>query len=205
MKSTGLDKNNRKNSLLIVWYLYKTISSFIHEILGVGIKKIRVVSGFEIEVEVINKNLYPIIFFLNKHTLLQCKSLLDIICYDVIDKTQRFCIVYNILSVRYSVRIRVISRVSTVGKVLSLLGMYRVSGWCEREVFDFFGIFFFENKDLRRILTDYGFKGFPLRKNFPLTGFLDTYYDDSQKRICYRTLELSQEYRDFNFKSTWRN
>ena len=96
------------------------------------------------------------------------------------------------------------SYVAGCGEILSLLGLYRVAGWCEREVFDFFGIFFFENKDLRRILTDYGFKGFPLRKDFPLTGFVDSYYDDSQKRICYRTLELAQEYRHFNFKAQWR-
>jgi NADH-quinone oxidoreductase subunit C len=71
-------------------------------------------------------------------------------------------------------------------------------------VFDFFGIFFYKNKDLRRILTDYGFRGFPLRKDFPVTGFIDVYYDDSQKRICYNSLELVQEYRNFKFKSEWR-
>jgi len=87
--------------------------------------------------------------------------------------------------------------------LLSVVSLYNSAGWSEREVFDFFGIFFFENKDLRRILTDYGFRGYPLRKDFPLTGYVDVYYDDNQKRICYRSLELSQEYRNFNFKSTW--
>lgn len=193
-----------KNCLVSVWFIYKIIYKFLNKVLGVGINKIRVVSGFEIEVEVIHKNLYPLIFFFNKHTYCQCKSLLDIVCYDVISKVHRFSIVYNLLSVRYGIRIRVISRIDSVVSLLSTIGIYRAAGWCEREVFDFFGIFFFENKDLRRIMTDYGFKGFPLRKDFPLTGFIDVYYDDSQKRICYRTIELSQEYRDFNFKSTWK-
>jgi NADH-quinone oxidoreductase subunit C len=71
-------------------------------------------------------------------------------------------------------------------------------------MFDFFGIFFCRNKDLRRILLDYGFKGFPLKKNFSSTGYIDAYYDDSQKRICYKNLELPQEYKQFNLKSMWR-
>lgn len=89
-------------------------------------------------------------------------------------------------------------------QVLSLISLYKSVGWSEREIFDFFGLFFFENNDLRRILTDYGFRGFPLRKDFPLTGYVDSFYDDNQKRVCYRSLELSQEYRNFNFKSNWR-
>jgi NADH-quinone oxidoreductase subunit C len=81
------------------------------------------------------------------------------------------------------------------------MGIYQSSNWSEREIFDFFGIFFLGNKDLRRILTDYGFKGFPLRKDFPVSGYIDVYYDDNQKRIYYRNLELSQEYRNFNLKN----
>jgi NADH-quinone oxidoreductase subunit C len=84
------------------------------------------------------------------------------------------------------------------------MGIFKGANWLEREIFDFFGIFFHFNRDLRRILTDYGFKGFPLRKDFPLTGYNDTYYDDNQKRICYRNLELSQEYRNFNLTNTWK-
>jgi NADH:ubiquinone oxidoreductase subunit C len=84
------------------------------------------------------------------------------------------------------------------------MALFRSANWSEREVFDFYGLFFFENTDLRRILNDYGFKGFPLRKDFPLTGYMDTYYDDNTKKISYRKLELSQEYRNFNFKASWR-
>ena len=198
-----VEKKSIKNYLVSVWFIYKVIQKYINNVLGGGINKIKVVSGFEIEVEVVPKNLYPILYFLNKHTYCQYKVLVDVVCYDVVCSTQRFSVVYNILSVIYGSRITIISSIDDRCGLLSLLGIYKSIGWCEREIFDFFGIYFFENKDLRRILTDYGFKGFPLRKDFPFTGFIDAYYDDSQKIICYRVLELSQEYRDFKLKSMW--
>lgn len=193
-----------KECLLTAWFISKNIITFLNKILGGAIKSVNVVSGFELEIKVLPKNLYPVIFFLNKHSLCQFKSLVDIICYDIPGKKNRFSIVYNLLSIKHNIRLRVLSKVSESEELLSVISLYNSAGWSEREVFDFFGIFFFENKDLRRILTDYGFKGFPLRKDFPLTGYVDVYYDDNQKRICYRTLELAQEYRNFNFKSTWR-
>jgi NADH-quinone oxidoreductase subunit C len=170
--------------------------------LGVVVKKANVISGFEVEVEVLSKNLYAILFYINKHTLFRYKNLVDIVCYDVLGKVNRFFLVYNLLSINHSMRLRIISRVGSFSDVLSLAGIYRGATWLEREVFDFFGIFFLANKDLRRILTDYGFKGFPLRKDFPLTGFVDSYYDDIQKKICYRALELAQGYKNFNTKSS---
>lgn len=171
--------------------------------MGVGIIKVSIVSGFDIVVEVISKNVYPMVYFLNNHTLCQFKSLMDIICYDIPRKRYRFSIIYNFLSVRYSLRLRVITKVNELSTLFSLTGLYKSANWSEREIFDFFGLFFFGNKDLRRILTDYGFRGFPLRKDFPLTGYIDVYYDDNQKRICYGNLELAQEYRNFNLKNSW--
>ena len=129
--------------------------------------------------------------------------MVDVIVYDDIKSTLRFFLVYNLLSTYYNFRIRVITKINEFTKILSLIAIYKSIEWSEREVFDFFGIFFFYNKDLRRILTDYGFKGYPLRKDFPLSGFIDIFYDDNQKSICYRNLELSQEFRDFNFSSNW--
>lgn len=158
-------------------------------------------SGLEIEISVNSKNVYPFILFLNKHSLCRFKNMMDVICYDTIGKSYRFGLVYNLLSVQNNLRIRVITKVNESSQLLSLVSLYRSVGWSEREIFDFFGLFFFENKDLRKILTDYGFKGFPLRKDFPLTGYIDVYYDDNQKCICYKDLELSQEYRNFNFTS----
>jgi NADH:ubiquinone oxidoreductase subunit C len=179
------------------------IIPFFHKIFGSGVSSIKVVSGFEVELKVPSKKIYPLILFLNKHSLCMFKLMVDVVCYDIPGKAHRFSLVYNLLSVQFNMRVRVISKIQeNVGQVLSLVSIYRSISWSEREVFDFYGLFFFENSDLRRILNDYGFKGFPLRKDFPLTGYIDAYYDDNKKKICYRKLELSQEYRNFNFKSS---
>lgn len=203
--SVTVNKNNN-NYLKKAWFIYLNgIVPFLNNIFGCGVKNIQVVSGFEVELEVPSKNIYPLVFFFNKHSLCLFKTMVDIVCYDVPGKLYRFSLVYNLLSVKFNSRIRVLSRIQeTVSQVLSLISLYRSVYWSEREVFDFYGLFFFEHTDLRRILNDYGFKGFPLRKDFPLTGYIDTYYDDNKKKICYRKLSLSQEYRNFNFKSTWK-
>jgi NADH:ubiquinone oxidoreductase subunit C len=201
-----LSKKDVKNCLIKTWVIYANgIISFLHKIFGGGVNRIKVVSGFEVELEIVSKKIYPLILFLNRHSLCLFKVMIDIVCYDVPGKSHRFSLVYNLLSTQFNSRLRVISKIQeNVGQVLSLVSLYRSVGWLEREVFDFYGVFFFENNDLRRILNDYGFKGFPLRKDFPLTGYVDTYYDDNKKKICYRKLELGQEYRNFNFKSAWR-
>jgi len=194
--------NIQKNNCLILnWFILKNIIIFFSKVLGVGRNNIKVVSGLEIEIYISNRYIYPLIFFLNKHSLCRFKCVMDIICYDTIGKLFRFGMVYNLLSLQNNMRIRIITKLNEKNILLSLISLYRSVAWSEREIFDFFGIFFFENKDLRKILTDYGFKGFPLRKDFPLTGYIDVYYDDNQKCICYKNLELNQEYRNFNFSS----
>jgi len=198
-------KKKSSNTILTTWFFKTRIITELKNLLGVGVNKIQIVSGFEIVLETAITNLYPIIHFLNKHTFCQSESLMDIVCYDTLGKTHRFCLIYNLLSVHFNCRIRIASRFPELSDVLSVMGLFKAANWLEREVFDFFGIFFLGNKDLRRILTDYGFKGFPLRKDFPLTGYIDVYYDDNQKRVCYRNLEVSQEYRTFNFVTKWKS
>jgi NADH:ubiquinone oxidoreductase subunit C len=192
-----------KNYTLASWFFNKSMINIISTIMGVGVQKATVVSGFDIVIELIHKNIYPILLFLNNHTIWQFKNLTDIICYDVPKKFYRFSLVYNLISIHYNLRLRVLTKINELSKIFSVVGLYKSANWSEREIFDFFGVFFWGNKDLRRILTDYGFKGFPLRKNFPLTGYIDVFYDDNQKRICYRNLELIQEYRNFSLKNSW--
>ena len=202
---TQLNRNS-KSSLMKIWVMYLNgIVPFLQKTLGSGIKQIKIVYGFEIEVDMTVKLFYPFILFLKKHSLFLFNILTDVICYDCPGKSYRFSLVYNLLSVKFNSRLRVIvKQKETKSKIVSLMALFRSANWSEREVFDFYGLFFFENTDLRRILNDYGFKGFPLRKDFPLTGYMDTYYDDNTKKISYRKLELSQEYRNFNFKASWR-
>lgn len=201
MKS--IEKLEKKNSLVCSWYVFKKFILYLKTLFGCGFGKIRVVSGYDIEVEVSSKNVYPCLLFLKKHSLCLFKSMVDIICYDTPSKKNRFFVVYNLLSVELNVRLRVITKVAEHTPLLSCTSLFWSAGWSEREIFDFYGVFFFLNKDLRRILTDYGFKGFPLRKDFPLIGFVDVYYDDNQKRICYRDLAVAQEYRSFDFSTNW--
>ena len=202
---SNIGKNYKKNDLLKTWFLYKNvITPYLYKIMGGILKKIKIVSSFDVELEVSIKNIYPLIVFLKNHSLCLFTSLIDIVCYDVPNKMHRFSLVYNLLSIKFNSRIRIISKVQeNYNQILSVISLYRSAGWSEREVFDFYGLFFFENMDLRRILNDYGFKGFPLRKDFPLTGYIEVYYNDNKKKICYKNLELGQEYRAFSFKTNW--
>jgi NADH:ubiquinone oxidoreductase subunit C len=138
-------------------------------------------------------------------------QLVDIAAVDWISKINRFELIYNFLSLSKSSRIFISLSIEelllnqTISTTLfSAMSLFKNANWLERENWDMFGIFFFENTDLRRILTDYGFDGFPLRKDFPLTGFLELRYDDEQKSIIYEEVELAQEFRFFDFESPWK-
>ena len=136
-------KDYKKTCLLTAWFISKNIVIFLNKILGEGINNVKVVSGFEIEIKVLSKNIYPLIFFLNKHTLCQFKIMVDIICYDIPGKKNRFSIVYNLLSIKNNMRLRVLSKASKTEELLSLVSLYNSVNWSEREIFDFFGVFFF--------------------------------------------------------------
>lgn len=133
----------------------------------------------------------------------QYKVLMDVTAVDYPSRPLRFEVVYNLLSVQYNARIRIKTSINEVNPLGSSTQVYSSAGWWEREVWDMFGIFFSNHPDLRRILTDYGFQGHPLRKDFPLTGYVEVRYDDSEKRVITESLELTQEFRFFDFSSPW--
>jgi NADH:ubiquinone oxidoreductase subunit C len=190
---------NKDTFLIASWLVHKTTLMLFKRILGKGIQATHV-RNHDLEIKVNSNNIYPVLYFLQKHTICQLDCLTDIICYDTPGKPLRFGIIYNLLSIRYNMRIRLVSKFKNIVALLSTSSLFLGAGWMEREVLDMFGVYFFLNRDLRRILTDYGFNGYPLRKDFPLTGYLEVYYDDNQKRISYKLVELAQEYRNFNFK-----
>ncbi len=144
-----------------------------------------------------------VLTFLRDNAACQFKCLMDICGVDYPDRDQRFEVVYNLLSVSHNQRVRV--KLSTDGEtpVPSATPVYSSAGWWERETWDMYGILFADNPDLRRILTDYGFEGHPLRKDFPLTGYVEVRYDDEKKRVVYEPVELAQEFRSFDFLSPW--
>jgi NADH-quinone oxidoreductase subunit C len=141
--------------------------------------------------------------FLKSDPSTRMTSLIDITAIDHPTRPNRFDVVYHLLSMYTNGRVRIKTQVSEVGMVPSLMPVYPAANWFEREVFDLFGILFSGHPDLRRILTDYGFRGHPLRKDFPTTGYTEVRYDEVQKRVVYEPVKLTQEYRQFDFMSPW--
>ncbi|CAD6582946.1 MAG: NADH-ubiquinone oxidoreductase 30.4 kDa subunit, mitochondrial [Alectoria sarmentosa] len=139
----------------------------------------------------------PVISFLKHHTAAEYTMVADITAVDYPTRSNRFEVVYNLLSVRHNSRIRVKTYADEATPVPSITSLYDGANWYEREVYDLFGVFFVGHPDLRRIMTDYGFDGHPLRKDFPLTGYTEIRYDEEKKRIVVEPLELTQAFRNF--------
>ena len=130
-------------------------------------------------------------------------QLTDLTAVDYPNRPYRFELVYQLLSITHNRRMRVLVAVEDGNVVPSVLPVFNAANWAEREVWDMFGIFFSGHPDLRRLLTDYGFEGHPLRKDFPLTGYVEVRYDDTKRQVVYEPVHLVQEYRDFDFLSPW--
>mgnify|MGYP002403017144 FL=1 len=161
------------------------------------IKKIFWRFNLFIKMYVLPKYLLGSMLIFRDHSLFQMKLLLDITCVHYYFNTYAFYIHYFLQSLAYNVKFQIVVPLKKFGYVNSLMFVYPSANWLEREMWDMFGIFFYNHTSLYRILTDYGFKGHPLLKNFPLTGFIELYYDDAQKTILKEKVELMQEYRLF--------
>jgi len=131
------------------------------------------------------------------------KQLVDVTAVDYPERQERFEVVYNLLSLKHNLRLRLKVPTDEETPVPSLCGVHSGANWFERETWDLYGVFFSDHPDLRRILTDYGFEGHPLRKDFPLTGYVELRYDEEQKRVVYEPVKLVQEFRGFDFQSPW--
>jgi NADH-quinone oxidoreductase subunit C len=130
-------------------------------------------------------------------------SIIDVTAVDWPGREQRFDVVYHLLSPKHNVRVRVKIEVDEETPVASIIEVYPGADWFEREAYDLYGVIFTGHPDMRRLLTDYGFEGHPLRKDFPLTGFVEVRYDDELKRVVYAPVQLAQEFRNFDFLSPW--
>jgi NADH-quinone oxidoreductase subunit C len=144
-----------------------------------------------------------LIEFLRSDSSCRFSTLVDITAVDYPERPQRFDMVWHLLSMYQNHRIRVKVAIREDEIVPSMTRIYPCANWFEREIFDMFGILFSGHPDLRRILTDYGFSGYPLRKDFPTTGYVEVRYDESEKRVVYEPVRLTQEYRQFDFLSPW--
>ena len=157
----------------------------------------------EICITILNEYLKFVILFLKLNTFLQYKILSSITGVDFLYNKARFEINYDLLSIRFNNRLRIKIFINELDTVHSCESVHLSSNWYECELWDMFGIFFLEHSNLKRILTDYGFSGNPLRKDFPLSGFIEIRYSENKKKILSEPLELSQEYRTFNYTNPW--
>tara|TARA_B110000444_G_scaffold205535_1_gene198760 strand:- start:62 stop:691 length:630 start_codon:yes stop_codon:yes gene_type:complete len=157
----------------------------------------------ELTITIDKSNLIKVISFLKEDKDFQFKQLIDICGVDYPNRLERFEIVYHLLSLNLNQRIRVKLSVKDGDMVPSIVSIFEAANWHEREVWDLYGVIFSDHPDLRRILTDYGFEGHPLRKDFPLSGFTQVKYDDSEKRVINEKVNLVQDFRSFDFESPW--
>ena len=157
----------------------------------------------ELMLECAPDRLIGLLTFLRDDPKCLFKQLIDVCGVDWPEREKRFDVVYNLLSLKNNLRIRVKVATDESTPVPSAASVYSAAGWFERETYDLYGVWFADHPDLRRILTDYGFEGHPLRKDFPLTGFVELRWDDVQKRVVYEPVKLAQEFRRFDFLSPW--
>jgi len=157
----------------------------------------------ELLVETYEKDLIDVVQFLKLNEKCKFRQLIDIAGVDYPEDEKRFELVYLFLSHEYNTRIKLLIKFQLTETINSITKIFPSANWMEREVFDMYGIKFKNHPDLRRILTDYGFKGHPLRKDFPLTGFNEVRYSEKDKKVVYEPVKLEQNYRNFDFESPW--
>ncbi len=165
--------------------------------------KSSIIENDEILIKVDEKDIVDVVQFLKSNDNCKFKQLIDIAGVDYPDNEKRFELVYLLLSHENNLRIKLLIKFETGQSINSLTKIFPSANWMEREVFDMYGIKFKNHPDLRRILTDYGFKGHPLRKDFPLTGFNEVRYSEKDKKVIYEPVKLEQNYRNFDFESPW--
>ena len=180
----------------------RDLGEIVEAIVGADVLSVAVTNG-ELAVTVRRDAIVKTLKVLRDDANCQFEQLVDVCGVDWPEDEERFEVVYNLLSMTLNRRIRVKLRTDEATPVPTVSGVYSAANWWEREVWDLYGIFFSGHPDLRRILTDYGFEGHPLRKDFPLTGYVEVRYDDELKRIVYEPVKLTQDFRTFDFMSPW--
>ena len=176
------------------------ISEDLKTALGAAITGVTLARG-ELTVDVVAADIVTVMSHLQGAG--EFKILVDLCGTDWPQRAKRFDVVYHLLSLTKNARIRVKAQVGEGEAIPSVISVYPAANWFERETFDMYGVAFSGHPDMRRILTDYGFSGYPLRKDFPLTGYVELRYDDELKRVVYQPVQLVQEFRDFDFMSPW--
>ena len=180
----------------------KKLEKFINSELSSKINK-SIIENDELLIEIGEKDLIEVVQFLKSNEKLKFKQLIDLAGVDYPEEEKRFNLIYLLLSHENNYRIKILLKFETSQTINSITKIFPSANWMEREVFDMYGIKFKNHPDLRRILTDYGFKGHPLRKDFPITGFNEVRYSEKEKKVIYEPVKLEQNYRNFDYSSPW--
>ncbi|XP_062610961.1 NADH dehydrogenase [ubiquinone] iron-sulfur protein 3, mitochondrial-like isoform X1 [Saccostrea cucullata] len=178
---------------------------YVGQCLSKYVQTVRLMSGDELEILIHPEGIVPTLSFLKDHHNSQFTNIVDIACVDVPTRANRFEIVYNLLSIKYNSRIRVLTYTDELTGIDSACSVFAGANWYEREIWDMFGVYFHDHPDLRRILTDYGFEGHPFRRDFPLTGYTELRYDDEVQRVVVEPIEMAQEFRKFEYSTPWES
>jgi len=186
-----------KYSILILRYLINCFPGFI--------ENSKLINNNQLLLDLKSKkDLFVFMYFLNKNTLLNYKILVDMCGVHYLQTKVKYEIVYNLLNIKTNHRLFIKVKLDQdYDSIMSMTKLYDSANWLEREVFDMFGLKFINHPDLRRILTDYGFRGHPLKKNFPLSGYIEVRYDDSKKHLVYEPVEFAQNFRNFDIFNPW--
>jgi len=180
----------------------KELGDHIASLLGKAVLKVELKLG-ELMVTVQREPIVSVLTTLRDDPRCLFQQIMDVTAVDYPDRPERFEVVYILLSIKHNQRVRVKLATDEDTPVPSVVPVYSAAGWMERETWDMYGVFFDGHPDLRRILSDYGFEGHPLRKDFPLTGYVECRYDEDQKRVVYEPVRLTQDFRTFDFLSPW--
>jgi NADH-quinone oxidoreductase subunit C len=178
--------------------LHNTVTTVLGDAVAGG-----AVSFGDVSIDVSRDRIVEVLKQLRDDPKCRFEVLIDICGVDYPERAERFDVVYHLLSPRLNQRLRVKVATDETSPVPSVNEVFPAANWYEREAYDLYGIRFTGHPDLRRLLTDYGFQGYPLRKDFPLTGYVEVRYDDEKKRVVYEPVKLTQEFRDFDFESPW--
>lgn len=195
-ESVAVTVDEKRNSLM-------EFGRYVQEMLPKYVQQAQITHGNELELLICLEGITPVLTFLRDHQNAQFRSLMELTAVDVPKRVYRFELIYCLLSLVYNSRITVKTYTDELTPVDSVTNLFSSANWAEREVWDMYGIFFSNHPDLRRILTDYGFEGHPLRKDFPLSGYVEVRYDDEVKRVVCEPIEMTQEFRKFDLSTTW--
>lgn len=195
LRNTVLVNQNYSSYFIVTWYLKNALPKYVYLLL---------IDLWDVEITTTRQSCLKLLHFLKSHSVFLLDTLIDIVVIDTPGKKLRFQVIYLLSSLKYNIRFRIRIFTNELIPIFSITFVYKFANWPEREIWDLYGILIMQHPDLRRLLTDYGFKGFPLRKDFPLTGFYEIIYNDTTKRLNEMPVSLAQEFRFFEFRNPWR-